>query len=160
MSWIAEPEAAVDSFEAVLSQRPELATLYRTYYGGLWEKSPVPADILELARLRIAEIHECDAELAIQHEAAGLSQAQRDALANWQASPLFSDGQRAALGLAERIVWEHHQITDEESGAVRQHLGDAGLVAFTVAISLFDANCRLKLALGVTPPAAGVDQLY
>ncbi len=33
MSWIAEPEAAVDSFEAVLSQRPELAKLYRTYYG-------------------------------------------------------------------------------------------------------------------------------
>ena len=160
MSWIAEPEAAVNSFEQVLAQRPELAKLYRTYFGGVLEKSQAPADILELARLRIAEIHECDAELAIQHAAAGLSQAQRDALPYWQTSELFSEAQRAALGLAERIVWEHHQITDEESAAVRQHLGDAGLVAFTVAISLFDANCRLKLALGVTAPPAGTDQLY
>ena len=54
--------------------------------------------------------------------------------------------------LREKMPWQHHEISDDEFAAVREHLGEQGAVALTVAVSLFDANCRVRTALGVDAP--------
>jgi alkylhydroperoxidase family enzyme len=167
MTWLNTPDGNYSDFEAVLANRPELLELYRRYYGALWDEQLVPADILELARLRIAQLHESAAELAIRHEAAGLSDAQRDAIASWRTSPLFTPAQRAALEYAEMIPWQHHEITDEQARAVREQLGEKAFVAFTTALCLFDVNARLRILFDIEPrelavsaPASAGGTLY
>lgn len=48
----------------------------------------------------------------------------------------------ATLAYARRIPFEHTAISDEEAAAVVAELGEAGFVAFSVVISLIDAECR------------------
>ncbi len=166
MTWLEGAEGD-PPFDAVLGLRPELRDLYRAFYGKLWDEQLLPASILELCRLRVAQLHECESELAVRDEGAGVDQEQLDALAHWQESDRFSAAEREALLLAEKMPWQHHEITDEEHAALRAHFGDEGTVALTVGIALFDANCRLRLVLGTEPvpiatkaPASATGPIY
>ncbi len=166
MTWLRGAEGD-PPFDAALGLRPELRDLYRAFYGKLWDEQLLPASILELCRLRVAQLHECEAELAVRDEGAGIDQEQLDALAHWQDSDRFSPAERAALLLAEKMPWQHHEITDEEHAVLRAHFGDEGTVALTVGIALFDANCRLRLVLGTEPapvttkaPASATGPIY
>jgi len=157
MSWLESAADAASPFEGVLSLRPELLLLYRTFYGTLWDHHLVAANLLELCRLRIAAIHDCEAERAIRHATAGVTDEQVAALADWRAAACFSPAERAVLAFAEKMPWQHQGVTDDDVAAVRTHLTDPQVVALTVALTLFDANCRLRLVLGVAPQALLVD---
>ena len=146
VTWLDGAEGSAP-FDAALGLRPELRDLYRAFYGKLWDDELVPANLLELCRLRVAQLHDCEAELAVRHANAGVSDEQLSALADWSGSDLFSAPERAALTLAEKMPWQHHDLTDEEYGALRSHFGEEGVVALTIGVALFDANCRLRLAL-------------
>jgi alkylhydroperoxidase family enzyme len=50
-----------------------------------------------------------------------------------------------ALAFGDKIPFAHHTIADDEADAARDALGDAGLVAFTLATALADADCRLAM---------------
>jgi len=167
MSWLHGLAEASSAFEAVLGLHPELLQLYRAFYGALWDHHLVAPNLLELCRLRIAAIHGCEAERAIRHAAAGVTDAQLAALDRWRAAGCFSPVERAALALADKMPWEHHGVTDEDVAALRVHLTDPQVVALTVALTLFDANCRLRLVLDIAPqhrlveiPAAAHGVLY
>ena len=166
MTWLKGAEGE-PPFDAVLGLRPELRELYRAFYGKLWDEQLLPASILELCRLRVAQLHECEAELAVRHAGAGVEPAQLDALADWQTSDRFTAAERAALLLAEKMPWQHHEITDEEHAVLLSHFGDDGTVALTVGVALFDANCRLRLVLDTEPspiaaeaPASATGPIY
>jgi|MudIll2142460700_1097286.scaffolds.fasta_scaffold204032_1 alkylhydroperoxidase family enzyme len=157
MSWLRVATDKPSPFEGVLGLRPELLKLYRSFYGQLWDGEMVPPNLLELCRLRIALIHGCEAETAIRHVHAGVSDEQVAALDHWRAAACFSLAERAALALADKIPRQHHEVTDADVAALREHLDDPQVVALTLAATLFDAHCRLRLVLGVTPRPARVD---
>ena len=150
MTWLNAEESSAP-FDAALALRPELRDLYAAFYGKLWDDDLLPAGLLELCRLRVAQLHDCEAELAVRHAEAGVSDEQVEALANWSESDLFGVAERAALTLAEKMPWQHHDLTDGEYAALQAHFGEAGVVALTIGIALFDANCRLRLAFGSEP---------
>ena len=147
MTWLEGADGSAP-FDAALGLRPELRDLYAAFYGKLWDDDLLPADLLELCRLRVAQLHDCEAELAVRHTEAAVSDEQFEALADWSESDLFSEAQRAALALAEKMPWQHHDLTDDEYSILHEHFGEAGVVALTIGVALFDANCRLRLALG------------
>jgi alkylhydroperoxidase family enzyme len=151
MSWLQGVRGAPSAFEAVLGLRPELLRLYRNFSSTLWNRTLVPAHLLELCRLRIAAVHDCEAERAIRHADAGVSAEQVAALDSWRDALCFSPVERAALGFAEKMPRQHHGVTDDDVAALRVHLSDAQVVALTVAAALFDANCRLRLVFGIEP---------
>lgn len=151
-----ETDPVTTPFEDLLGARPELLRLYRAFYGTLWDRALAPPALLELCRLRIAMLHDCEAELVVRQPGAGVTEAQIAALAGWQTSDRFSAAERAALTLAEKMPWQHHEISDAEVAALRDALGDPGVVAVMVALALFDANCRLKLAFNVPAQPAAV----
>ena len=140
MSWLQRAADAPSAFEGVLGLRPELLPLYRAFYSTLWNRDLVPAPLLELCRLRIATVHPCDAERAIRHARAGVSEEQVAALSGWRTAACFSPVERAVLAFAEKIPWQHHGVTDGDVAALRVHLTDAQVVALTVAAAVFDAN--------------------
>ncbi len=168
MTWLRGAAATGDApFDAALGLRPDLRDLYRKFYGALWDDNLVPAELLELCRLRIAQLHDCESELVVRHADAGVSDEQIAALSQWQGSDLFSEPERAALALAEKMPWQHHDLTDDEYALLQGHLGEAGVVALTIAVALFDTNCRLRLTFGTEAapveaqaPASGTGPIY
>src|SRR5689334_9914727 len=102
MSWLSTAAAEPTPFEGVLALRPDLLSRYKAFYSQLWGDPSLPAGLLELARLRIAQLHECGSQLAIRQRRAGVSDAQVADLANWERSARFSDLERAALAIAEK----------------------------------------------------------
>ncbi|HVN86544.1 MAG TPA: hypothetical protein VMW17_17050 [Candidatus Binatia bacterium] len=151
MTWLGRTTAPA-SLGSLLALRPELLDLHRDFYNKLWNASGVPPRLLELCRLRVAWRHDCRSELLIRHPAAGVSDADRGALADWHRSERFSDCERAALRLADQVPWQVGDIDDETVAALRRHLADPQVVAVMLALTLFDMHCRLRHGLGVEPP--------
>lgn len=155
-------------FEQLLGRRPKLLEAYRDFYGSLWDQGVLPDSLLELLRLRIAQLHDCAGELNIRHLGSGVDDAKIDALYSWQESEAFSALERAALAYADQIPWAHHQITDEQVAAIKDEIGDAGFVAVSFATAFFDANCRLRQLFElpaqspaeVNQPASNTGSLY
>lgn len=156
MTWIATVADAPSPFESLLGHRPELLALYKDFYGRLWDEALLPATLLELCRLRIAALHGCAAEAAVRHVQANVGAAQLAALDRWSDADLFTPAERAALAIAEKMPWHHHDISDEDVARAREQLGNAGVVALLTAVSLFDATCRLRLAFDLPAVSATV----
>jgi alkylhydroperoxidase family enzyme len=153
MTWIAAPDAATP-FEGILGQRQELLARYRTFYASLWSEGLVPRRVLELCRLRIAAIHDCEAEWRLRDAALALTDTERQALRRGDFQG-FDTTEQAALNIAEQTPFAHHGITDEQVAAVAAALGPKGTVTLLTALSFFDVTCRWKLVFGV-PAADGV----
>ena len=142
---LVELTEAPQPFEGLLQHRPELRSLYKRFYGAFWDEALLPRSLLELCRLRIAQLHDCEAELAVTDTGSGVPDNQRVGLDRWEAADCFSPLDRAALAIAELMPWQHHSMTDAQFATLREHLDEKQCVALVVALALFDANCRLRL---------------
>lgn len=143
LSFTADAEQT--PFEQILARSPELATAYREFYGLYWDRDILPARLVELVRLRIAQLNGCESELAIRDQNSGVDEATVEALKSWQSSDGFNSSERAALTYAELIPFAHHQITDDNVEEIKTHLGDDGFVALAMLATFVDANCRLRM---------------
>ncbi len=147
MSWL--PGAAGDrDLEAVLALRPDVRDAFSDLYEHLWQTSD--PQLLELCRLRMAQLLRCEVELRVREEWADLAEAKVLALATYPSSPLFTARERACLAYTERVCGDPGGLTDDEVAAVRQHLSEAQLVALTTALTVFEGFQRALLLLGVT----------
>jgi hypothetical protein len=54
------------------------------------------------------------------------------------------------------FVRDPHAITDEDTRAVADELGDVSMVALVEAIALFDGFSRFRVMLGIAPEGDGV----
>jgi alkylhydroperoxidase family enzyme len=154
----APPDAT--PFERVFALRPNLFEDYRRFYALFWEKQLVDPVLLELCRLRIAQLHGCESELRVLYQPAldaGLDEAKIAAITDASDSPLFTDAERACIALAELFAIDPHAITDADAARVVAVLGDAGTVALVEALALFDGFARFRLMLGVEAPPERVE---
>ena len=150
------PGVAATPFESVFALRKNLFEDFRSFYALFWEAHLVDPVILELCRLRVAQLHGCEAELRVRYQPAldaGLTEEKIAALADAGDSPLYSDAERACVALAELFAMDPHAITDADAARVVAQLGDAGTVALDEALALFDGFIRFRLILGVDAPA-------
>ncbi len=152
MQKLIEALPADSEFEGVLAHRPELQARYRAFMQSVCGDGNVPPRILELCRVRIAQIHGCAAELELSDAAAPLTAAEKDQLAAGQLDD-FTDAEQAALAIAEMMPYAHHQLDDAAVARADERLGHAGCVALLTALAFFDVNCRLKLTLGLDATA-------
>jgi hypothetical protein len=70
MSWLADRAPGSTPFEQTLGLRPELLELYRAFYAELWSSGLVDPALLEVCRLRVAQLHRANGELGVRYEAA------------------------------------------------------------------------------------------
>lgn len=109
--------------------------------------------ILELCRLRIAQILGCAA--AFEHRtpqalAAHVDEILIDSLTRWPTAAAFDSLTRACLGYAEQLLLDAQEVTDEQAGAVIDGIGEAGFLVLTYACGLFETTQRARLVLGAT----------
>jgi len=162
VSWIldaaaARPPDAKTPFEGAFSLRRNLFEDFRRFYALFWQKPPLDPALLELCRLRVAQIHGCESELRIRYQPAldaGLTEAKIAALPEASHSPLYSEAERACIAFAELFAIDPHAIADEDAARVVAALGEPGTVALVEALALFDGFTRFRLVLGIEAPAA------
>jgi AhpD family alkylhydroperoxidase len=93
--------------------------------------------VLELVRARVAQIHQCPESLAC-HTAilkARGDGARLDKLEAWQTSTLFTDAERAALALCERITLNQAEsLPDSLLQEMHRYFTNEGIIGVTMAI--------------------------
>lgn len=129
--------------QSTIAVLPDLAAAYDALYQSLWTQPHLPAEILELCRLRLAQLHRCALEL--QRQECLVQDGKREHLSNWDTDSRFSDAERACLAFTEVYAMDTQAITDELAAAVKLHVGDAGLVLLVEALGVLDGRIRLSL---------------
>lgn len=154
--WLPVSAPGATAFDRVFELRPDLYADYRAFLTAFWTRPSVSPIVLELCRLRVAQVVGCEAELRLRYEparAAGLEESKIALLARWPTATAFTGAERACLAYAEQFVLDAHGITDAQADEVTAHLTPAGLVALTEALALFEGFARFRLILGVVPEA-------
>ncbi len=154
MSWLPTEANGSTPFERVFALRPNLFEAWAEFASLFWERRLVDPVLLELCRLRIAQLNGAAWNQSTRMEearAAGLDEQKIAALADWPRSPLFSPLECACLGFAEQFVLDPNGINDADAAPVTAALGDAGTVAFVEALAVFDGFSRFSRLLGIAP---------
>jgi alkylhydroperoxidase family enzyme len=152
MTWLRSQTEGTTPLERVLGLRPELLADFRTLHARLWDGRALDPVLLEVCRLRVAQLHGATGELQVRHEAAvdaGLTEEKVAALVDYWSSPLYSERERRALAYAEQLVLDVHGITDDQFAALADVLSPAEVVALTLALGLFDALARFRSTLAL-----------
>ena len=133
----------MSDLDELMAARPQAHEHYRDLDALIWDGRLDPA-LLEVCRVRIANLHACGPELALERADIG---DKRRMIAQWPSSPLFSDVERALLRFTEQYIIDAQGVTDADAAGVTSVLSGPEIAAFTIAIGTFDAICRFTLAL-------------
>jgi alkylhydroperoxidase family enzyme len=143
--------SASASFDDVVGARPEYAAALRDIEDAIWTQTLVSPTILELCRLRIAQILGCTVALEYRTPRAltdRFDEALVDSLTLWPTSGRFDRRMRACLGYAEQLLIDAQEVSDELCSAVIDEVGDGGFLVLTYACGLFETTQRARLVLG------------
>jgi alkylhydroperoxidase family enzyme len=135
--------------DAALALLPGLAEAHATLHAVVWD-GPIPAPVLERCRLRSAQLHGAERALAERSPvatAAGFGEADAAAVPGWPTDASLDDAARACLAFTELFVIDPHAIADDQAAAVVAGYGEAGLVALTTALGLWENVHRFDKAL-------------
>lgn len=153
-----------DLADRIVAQRGSLLHLYRmlmhsgpvaegwlTYLTAIRYECSLPGDLRELAILRIAHLNGAPYEAEHHVKPAlqeGVTQAQIDAVADWVASPLYSDRQRAVLAYTDAMTREI-KVPDAVFEAVRRQFDERLIVELTATIGAYNMVSRFLEALAI-----------
>jgi alkylhydroperoxidase family enzyme len=143
MSWILNGKQATSS--EVHSLRPTLATEQLELAEHFWLEELVPPVVLELCRLRIAQLHKSESELLLRREEpmlSGLTEEKIAQLPYWFQNSLFSEGEKACIETAELFFQEPSAITDALAAEVIDLLGEPAYISLIEALNVFDGFAR------------------
>jgi AhpD family alkylhydroperoxidase len=146
----------------MLLHSPPLAEGWLTYLSAVRQRLALDGGLRELVIMRVAILNRAPYE-ADQHRPIalkeGVTAAQLDALADWRASPVYSDVQRAALALADTMTREV-QVPPALLAEVRAHLGERGTVELAATIAAYNMVSRFLEALQIhSDDTPGADTL-
>ena len=118
----------------------------------------LPGRLREIIIIRIGHLNRVDYVIN-QHVpklalAEGLTQAECDALADWEASELFSEAERAALAYAESMTSDI-QVPEEIFAALSPYYNDRDIVELTTLIGAYNMHTRVVQALEIDPEPRG-----
>lgn len=135
----------------MLLNSPPVAAGWLQLFTAIRQQCDLGGRYRELAVLRVAvingAIYEYQAHLGFALEA-GVTQAQIDALADWQHSALYSDAERAVLAYADAMTSQVH-VADTVFDALRPHFNQRELVELTATIGGYNLVSRFLEALMV-----------
>lgn len=136
---------------AMLLHSGPVAEGWLRYLTAIRHECTLPGALRELVIMRIAHLNgapyeaEQHAPIALKE---GMTQAQLDALADWQGSEAFDDTQRAVLAYCDSMTRKVH-VPDAVFAAVRQRLDARDLVELTATIGAYNMVSRFLEAMGV-----------
>ena len=146
MSWL----AGGNDRHSIIAELPILAAPFDALYQALWTQSHLDPEVLEVCRLRIAQLHRSDVEW--QRREVALASDKIQSLTHWDTVNLFSSAEHACLAFTEVYVMDAQALTDAHADMVKSYYGEAGLVLLVEALGIFDGMTRLSLLWQLPTP--------
>ncbi len=136
----------------MLLHSPVIAHGWLTHLSGIRLKSHISGALRELIIMRIAILNRAPYE-ADQHAPIalreGITQAQLDALPQWEQHPqLYSDLEQAVLAYTDAMTL-HVQVPEATYQAVAQHVDPQSIVEVTATIATYNMVSRFLEALQI-----------
>ena len=79
----------------------------------------------------------------------GISEEKILAVAEYETSPLFSPGERAALAYADAITLSDRDVSDELFAELREHYDEEEVLELTAAIAWENSSSKFNRALRI-----------
>lgn len=135
----------------MLLHSPPLAEGWLTFLTAVRQKFSLSGALRELVIMRVAVLNgaayeaEQHAPIALKE---GVSPAQLDALADWEAADVFTPAQRATLALTDAMTRDVH-VDEAVLDAVRAHLSEQETVELVATIAAYNMVSRFLEALAI-----------
>jgi AhpD family alkylhydroperoxidase len=119
------------------------------------DQSGLPRALLELVKIRASQINGCAFCLVMHTNEArqhGENDERMHLLNAWREAPVFSERERAALGLVEAVtrITEGH-VPDDVYQQAKKHFSEKELVDITAATVAINGWNRIAIAFRATP---------
>jgi alkylhydroperoxidase family enzyme len=153
--WLGGEGERDSAFAAVFGLRANLFTAFRDFYARLWDPAVLDPRVVELCRLRVAQLLGCASEQAVRSRPAvdaGLTESTVTLLRSWPTADAFDETARACLAFTEQFVLDPGLIGAGDRARVRDAVGYRRLVGLTQAVAVFDGFDRFRLVLGLDGP--------
>jgi alkylhydroperoxidase family enzyme len=143
-----------DTLAAALAAGGSMARDFEAVWQQIWRQDHVPPSLLELCRLRLAQLHGAQAEFGPRH-GIGMDAERIEAVrtGRYAGDPRFGAAERAVLDFTEVYAQDPAAITDDLADAVKQHFGEPGLVCLIEALGFIDGRIRLAMMFSVLAAA-------
>ncbi len=146
-----------------MARRPAIAEAFMVLNQAVLYQGSVPEETKTLVSLIASQAAGCQYCEAHMANLSSIYQASDDKILHvweYEASPLFSDAERAALRLAHHAGLVPNQTTEEDFVELRKHYSDDEIVEIVGAISLFGYLNRWNdtMATELEGPALAVAQ--
>ncbi len=135
----------------MLLQSPAVAQGWLNYLTAIRQQTTLPGALRELIIMRVALLnrapYEADqhAPIALQE---GITQAQLEALDNWQDSPLFNEKEQAILAYTDAMTILI-QVPDPVFAQIQKHFNSQEIVEITATIGAYNMVSRFLEALQI-----------
>jgi alkylhydroperoxidase family enzyme len=133
---LAEGETVLDG---VANLRPAYGEAMRDVEAAIWSQDVLEPDILELCRLRIAQL-------------LGSDQDDHEQLRRWPTDPTLTERQRVCLAFAEQVFVDAQGVTDEQAAEVVDEIGEGGFLVLLYACGFFETTERARILLTARRP--------
>jgi AhpD family alkylhydroperoxidase len=136
---------------------PRLFAAVAILYGVLDRRSsPLDPVLRSIVTVRVSQINWCEFCVDINSQTLATRAGSMDkvlALANWEASDLYSEIERAALEYAEAVTYSDRQVSDELMNRLKGYFSEDEIVELTGLIAFQNLSSKFNSALDV--PAEG-----
>lgn len=134
---------------------PKVFAALALLYGALDRRSsPIEPALRSLITVRVSQINWCafcvDINSATSLER-GVGEAKLAALAEFEASDLFTEREKAALDYAEMMTFSERRATPEQFERLQVHFEDEEIIELTALIAFQNLSSKFNSALGVEP---------
>ena len=131
----------VPNSNLVMARRPKLLAAFRALNAAVFDPDNfVPAGLLALVGNIASQAAGCLYCVAHTANNAGMRGVEADkvaALWEYETSPLFDEGERAALKFAQAAASVPNMVTDDDTEAVKKHFGEDGVVEILAVVSWY-----------------------
>ncbi len=141
----------------VLLHSPALALDWLQFNSSVRFQTTLSASLRELVILRVAILNGAEYQVRIHGptyaRAAGLTEAQIAALADWKPAEVFTPMQRAVLAYTDAMT-QTIDVSDAVHDELVRHVDDRQKVELTVLIGAYNMHTRVSRALQIDPESA------
>ena len=147
--------AAYSSPARLWGRTPRVFAALSLLYGTLDRKtSPLEPTLRSLITVRVSQINWCAYCVDINAANAmkrGAQEIQLEALADFEAAPVFSERDKAALAYAEAMTRTGVGIDDALMARLRRHFDDDAIIELTALVAFQNLSSKFNAALDVAP---------
>lgn len=151
MTWLSEnARDGSTELERAFGLIPDAHARFRELYAALDDARAFPPEALALCRTRIARLLGAPDDNPFGGiDFVVVAPEKARALPKYATSPLFTDAERACIAYAEQYVLDPHGFADSDFERLHESFSPPELATLTLAVAVYDALARFRLALEI-----------